>query len=321
MQSISTAKAGMLAMTLTLAALQAAAQPAASAPPAAPAASAPQRKGYATPQETVAALVAALRDGDRRRMRELLGPPAERALHMGDAAPQHEAARQQFLDAYQHGWRIESEGDALAILHVGQDDWPFPYPLVKLDGRWYLDAKAGQREWRDRRVGANELAAIQAALAYVDAQRDYALKDRDHDGLLEYAQRLVSTPGHRDGLYWPTPAGAPASPLGLAFAGACQPASAGAAAQRPFHGYCFRILSAQGGAAPGGALDYLVRGQMIGGFGLIAYPARYGESGIRTFIVNQDASVYSKNLGPRSATLAAAVRSYDPDASWHKEER
>ena len=256
----------------------------------------------------MAALVAALRDDDR-------------ALHAGDAALHHEVARRQFLYAYARGWRLENRGDALVILHVGQDDWPFPFPLVRLDGRWYLDAKAGQREWRDRRIGGNELAVIQALLAYVDAQREYVLKDRDQDGLLEYARRLVSSPGQNDGLYWPSPAGAPPSPLGLAFAAACQPAADGVPAQRPFHGYCFRVLSAQGGAAPGGALDYMVHGKLIGGFGLVAYPARYGESGVKTFIVNQDAAVYSKNLGPRSAALAATIRSYDPDPSWHPENR
>ena len=274
---------------------------------------------FATPDDAVVGLVAAMRSNHHRLMHQILGPEADRYLQSKDAAVDSDA-RAKFLAAYDEKSRIESKGDALAILHVGNDDWPLPFPLVNRGGRWHFDAKAGEQEWQDRRIGKNELSAIQVALAYVDAQREYVLKDRNQDGLLEYAQRIVSSAGQHDGLYWPRAEGEPVSPMGQAFAKASKSVHGVSQLEsKPYHGYFFRILTAQGKSAPGAGLNYMVKGKLIGGFALIGYPAKYRESGIKTFIVNHDGIVYSKDLGPQTASAAEAVASFDPDPSWQKE--
>jgi Protein of unknown function (DUF2950) len=274
---------------------------------------------FASPQDAVDALVAGVRAGDWNRVREVLGPGAGRVIRSGDPA-EDERARQQFLAAYDKQARIETVSDKRAILHIGEQDWPFAFPIVKTDTAWRIDTKAGLQAFLDRRIGENELSAIQVCLAYVDAQREYVLKDRTRDGLLEYAQRIVSSEGQHDGLYWPTEEGAPPSPMGAAFARANREAFRGSEdAPEPYKGYFFRILTGQGPHADGGPADYLVKGHMIGGFALVAYPARYRVSGIMTFIVNHEGIVFSKDL--RAGTVATAERMtrFDPDASWKRE--
>jgi hypothetical protein len=217
------------------------------------------------------------------------------------------------------GKKVVKEGDARAILVVGKDEWPLPIPIVKQDSGWHFDTKAGAQEIVDRRIGANELNAIEVCRAYVDAQTDYAMKDRNNDGFKEYAQKFVSSPGKHDGLYWPAQAGEEESPMG--------PLAASARAEgygsthvegkrTPYYGYYYRILKAQGKSAPGGAVDYVVKGHMIGGFALVAFPAEYGVSGIMSFIVSYDGVVYQKDLGPSTAKIAGAMTRFDPDPTW-----
>jgi hypothetical protein len=267
----------------------------------------------------VVGLVAAMRSNDWKLMHEILGHEASRYIQSNNAAADNEA-RDRFLQAYDEKSRIELKGPALAVLHVGKDEWPLPFPLVRQTGKWHFDSRTGIREWQDRRIGANELSAIQVALAYVDAQREFVEKEHKADGLLEYARHIVSTEGKHDGLYWPRAAGEPLSPMGQAFANADKsPDGIGKLESKPFHGYFFRILTAQGKSAAGGELNYLVKDKLIGGFGLIAYPASYGESGIKSFIVSHDGVVYGKDLGADSAAAAQAIASFDPDPSWKKE--
>jgi hypothetical protein len=212
-------------------------------------------------------------------------------------------------------------------LYLGNDEWPFPIPLVKTEGGWRFDTEAGKREILARRIGKNELNAIQVCLAYVDAQKEYALrKSGQGEGLVEYARRLVSTPGNQDGLYWEAGAGEEPSPMGPLFAAAREEGygatrlvshpTAEGGRPIPYHGYFYRILKAQGAHAPGGARDYVVGGKMTGGFALIAYPSRYRASGVKSFIVNQDGLVYQKNLGKNSRNAAHTLKAFDPDPSW-----
>jgi hypothetical protein len=208
-------------------------------------------------------------------------------------------------------------------LVIGKDDWPFPIPLKKVDDRWRFDTAAGKEEILNRRIGQNELSTIQTMLAFVDAQGDYAEFQRQRSGMPEYAQRILSTPGKMDGLYWPSAEGEPQSPLGPLVAAARAAGyrkSAKAEEPSPYHGYFYKVLTGQGPNAPGGAIDYIVNGRMIGGFGLVAWPARYGDSGVMTFMVNHDGVVYQKNLGPQTAKLAPTISRFDPDPSWQKVE-
>jgi hypothetical protein len=194
-------------------------------------------------------------------------------------------------------------------------------PIVKQGTQWHFDGAAGMKEIVARRVGRNELATIQVCLAYVDAQREFASEDRDGDGLFEYAQKMMSSDGQHDGLYWPTKEGEPDSPLGELIADARSEGYSPKQGKRePYHGYLYKMLTKQGPHATGGAYDYLVRGNMIGGFALVAYPAEYANSGIMTFVVNHDGVVFSKDLGPGTAKTAGAMTRFDPDKTWKKEE-
>jgi len=290
--------------------------PAETAAPVRPASPSAQQS-FATPRAAVDALVTAVRASDAAGIGGILGPGSDRLIHSGDPVADRQA-RERFVAAYETRSRIESEGDARATLLIGEKDWPFPFPLVKRGERWRFDTQAGAQAVIDRRVGRNELAAIEVCLAYVDAQREYAATAGNGDGLHRYATRLVSSPGKKDGLYWPTPEGQPASPFGPLAAKAKKEGygKSGTGASEPYHGYVYRILAAQGPDAPGGAYAYVVKGRMIGGFALVAYPARWGASGVMTFIVNHDGVVYQKNLGPRSAAIAGRMTTFDPDASW-----
>ncbi|HTK92846.1 MAG TPA: DUF2950 domain-containing protein [Verrucomicrobiae bacterium] len=274
-------------------------------------------KGFPSLDEAVRALIAALRGADRTVLVEILGPRGGPLVWSGDEVADR-AAFQRFTAAYDRAHRLEGGGGKV-VLYVGDDDFPFPIPLVPDGPQWYWDTDAGDEELLSRRIGQNELAVIQVCQAYVDAQREYASRGK---GLLEYAQRLESSKGKRDGLYWETRPGEPESPLGALvararIAGYPLPPRGRSV---PYHGYLYRILVAQGPDAPGGAYDYVVRGHMIGGFALVAYPAQYGVSGIMTFIVSHDGVVYQKDLGRKTAQLTNAMKTYNPDSTWMKAE-
>jgi hypothetical protein len=282
---------------------------------AAPAAA--KQTAFATPEQAVERLVAAARAGNGKELLTILGPGSDSLLRSGDRVADSQA-RQRFIAAYEEANGITQEGDNRAVLVVGKDDWPFPIPIVKHGTQWQFDSSAGAKEILSRRIGANELSAIEACRAYVAAQRDYAEKDRNHDGYVEYAQKFLSSPGRQDGLYWPAAEGAEESPLGplMVSARAEGYSTEASKSRRAYHGYYYKILKAQGPAAKGGAYSYVVKGHMIGGFALVAFPARYGSSGVMTFIVNHDGIVYQKDLGPRTAELAGNMTRFNPDSSW-----
>jgi hypothetical protein len=202
------------------------------------------------------------------------------------------------------------------VLVIGREDWPFPIPLVRKDGTWRFDTAAGRAEILYRRIGRNELNAIETALAYVDAQQEYAEQGVAGNGV--YAQRVVSRPGTKDGLYWPAQSGADESPLGELAASAAAEGYRAGQQRAPYHGYYYKVLTRQGPNAPGGAMDYVVRGRMIGGFALVAYPAEYRNSGVMTFLVNHQGNVYEKDLGPNTARVAAGMTAFNPDNSWRR---
>jgi len=274
---------------------------------------------FATPAEAARALYEAMKGSDWKQIYGVLGPGSGRLIYTGDKVADTET-RSMFVEAYEKSVKFDRDGDAKETLLLGANDYPFPFPLVKGAQGWTFDARAGAEEIVNRRVGENELDAIQTCLAYVDAQREYATKDRDRNGLLEYATKLVSTPGKQDGLYWPTKAGESPSPFGPLVQRAADEGY-GLDAQgvpQAYHGYYFRLLFGQGPFAKGGAYDYRVRGKMIGGFALVAYPARWGVSGVMSFICNHDGVVYEKNLGQDTRATAKALPLFDPDSSWQK---
>ena len=275
----------------------------------------PAQKTFASPQEAVDALIAATKAGDRAAALAILGPDAAGSVSSGDAVAD-KAARERFAEMYAKKHAVATEGDSKATLVVGDDDFPFAYPLVKSANGWHFDTEAGNDEVAARRVGENELSAINVLLAIVDAQRDYASADRNKDGVREYARRFASSPGKKDGLYWPTAAGEPPSPLGNLVSKAASEGYAKGDKPQPYHGYFYRPLPGQGANAKAGALDYVVKGHLIGGFAAIAYPAKYGNSGVMTFIVNQDGVVYERDLGPNTAKRAAEIKRFDPSAAW-----
>ncbi len=286
---------------------------------AAPASESRQAK-FSTPQEAAQALVQAARDNDPMALRRILGPGAGRVIASGDAV-QDERTRLEFLAAAGEAVVTESLNADKTIVLLGQRAWPLPFPLMRdAQERWHFDTRAGLREFLDRQIGANELGVMEAVRAYVDAQREYVLRDRNRNGLLEYAQSLISTEGQRDGLYWPVEPGQPPSPLGAAL-GVAEVRSLRPSNEppQPYHGYFFRLLTAQGPAAPGGALDYRVGTRLIGGFALVAYPARWGVSGVDSFIVNHQGVVYSRNLGKDTARIATSMLRYDPGPGWRLE--
>ena len=279
----------------------------------APLAQAQQR--FSTPDAAVEALVAAAKRGDSKGIVSILGPGSEELISSGD--PVEDAnVRQEYLAAYDAQHRIVSESGK-SILVIGQNDWPFPIPLVQKDGQWTFDTTAGREEVLARRIGRNELAAMKTALAYYDAQNEYADMNKDQTGQAVYAQKIISSPGKKDGLYWPTSGSEPDSPLGEAIAAATKRGFRVGVGE-PYHGYYYKILTSQGADAPGGAVDYIVRGNMIGGFGLVAYPAEYGNSGIMTFIINNDGDIYEKDLGPGTSRIASRMTSFNPDHTWRK---
>lgn len=277
-------------------------------------------EGFASPDDAVSALVAAARADATGDLVKVLGAAGKTLVYSGDPVADKEG-RAKFVASYDEGHKIVADGDAKAVLDIGSDDWPFPIPLVRQATAWHFDTKAAEEEILARRIGRNELNTIQVCLAYVAAQQEFAAKDRLGDGLREYATKFRSSPGKHDGLFWPAEAGEEESPLGPLVASARAegygPRAAGAK-PRPFHGYYFRILTRQGKDAPGGAYSYMAKGHMIGGFALVAFPAKYRASGVMTFIVNQDGVVYQKDLGPKTAEIARRITAFDPDGSWTK---
>jgi hypothetical protein len=262
-------------------------------------------------------LVDALKRDDSRALLDILGPDARPLVFSGDDVADQQA-RRRFVDAYQAAHTIEAVDDSRATLVIGHDRWPFPIPLERREGSWHFDAAAGTNEILSRRIGRNERDAIQVSLAYVDAQREYAMSTHDNSRLPQYAQHFVSAVGRHDGLYWEAGPSEPESPLGPLVAKARAEGYRRDPQHRrhPYHGYYYRILTRQGPHAAGGAYDYVLHGKMIGGFALVATPATYGNSGVMTFLVNQDGEVFEKDLGPNSAALVQRMTSFDPDPGW-----
>jgi hypothetical protein len=277
------------------------------------------QESFKTPDAATEALGNAVKSQDRKAILTVLGPGGADIVSSGDAVADA-ATHQRFVEAYDAKHQVTMDGDSKATMTIGQDDFPFPIPLVRKNGTWQFDTAAGRREILYRRIGRNELDAIQAALAYVDAQNDYAEKDRTGEGAGVYAQRIVSEPGKMNGLYWPASQGGDESPLGELIAQATSQGYSVGGGRTPYHGYYFKILTKQGPNVPGGALDYVVRGKMIGGFALVAYPAEYGNSGVMTFLVNHSGVVFQKDLGARTAEIAGQMSSYNPDQTWKKVE-
>ena len=278
------------------------------------------QKEYESVNAAVDALIAALRSDDPKALVQVLGEEGRRLVSSGDRVADR-AAAQKFVAEYDQRHQLQAGGGKV-VLHVGSDDFPLPIPLVPDGPMWRWDTEAGAEEILNRRIGRNELSAIQVSLAYVDAQREYYSRPRSKDGVLEYAQRFGSTPGRRDGLYWPTKDGEMPSPLGdLVVKARGEGYRANKDGGRtPYHGYFYKILLGQGPQAPGGAFDYVANKHMIGGFALVAFPAQYASSGVMTFIVNHDGVVYQKDLGPKTAQLAEAMKRFDPDSSWQRVE-
>ncbi len=276
----------------------------------APAVLAAGQQSFATPEAAMEAFGTAVIDSDEAALRAMFGanfrqlfPPAGAEL------------RYKFIEAWAKSHKIEPDGDRMARIGVGLKGWTLPIPLAKTSSGWRFDMKAGKDEMAIREIGRNELAAIQVAKAYADAQREYVAKDRNEDGVAEYAQKVASSAGKKDGLYWPSKANEEESPLGRLLADA-----AAEKGRKPgsYHGYSYRILTAQGTAAPGGARSYVENGHMTGGFGLLLWPASYGKSGVMSFMINQDGQVHEKNLGAGTAEQAARIKTFDPDATWRK---
>ena len=280
-----------------------------------------KQRTFASPEEAVKALVEALKTKDIQALEIIFGPGNKDLVSSGDPVSDN-AGADRFVSLYAEKSRLQEESAKKVLLYLGNEDWPFAIPIVKKDALWHFDAKEGRKEILARRIGKNELLTIQFCLAYVDAQREYALEDRDGDALPEYARKFLSDPEKKNGLYWKVKEGGKQSPLGPLAAEADKQGYTrlGEGKPSPYHGYYFRILKAQGKSAPGGAYDYMVKGKMIGGFALVAYPAQYASSGVMTFIVNHDGVVYQKDLGRQTGKTAQAMKLFNPDSTWKKVE-
>ena len=278
---------------------------------------------FDTPEDAMKALLEATKAKDRPQMRKIFGvEPGE--LASGDEV-QDQADLDQFAKHLAAAAKLVKEGDDRVILQVGPEAYPFPVPLVRKDGKWYFDTPAGKEEILNRRIGENEIKAMAVCRGYAAAQREYHSQDWNGDGVVEYAQRLASTPGKKDGLYWETSEDEPPSPLGPMVAEA-QAEGYGKATSRlttqpstgprPYHGYCYKVLMRQGPHAPGGKFDYVINGHMVAGFALVAWPVDYDSSGVMTFILNTNGKLYQKDLGEKTAEIARDMTEYDPDETW-----
>jgi hypothetical protein len=285
-------------------------------------AASPRQRSFASPGEAVQALVEAVRAGDVDALASILGPEGRPLISSGDAVADKQG-RKRFVRAYEQSNTLQRPTETKAVLVIGKDEWPLPIPVVKEGDAWRFDTAVGKEEILNRRIGRNELSAMQVCLAYVDAQREYARVARESDGLLTYAMKFRSDKGKKNGLYWRIKEGEALSPLGVLVANARAEGYSRktlGGKPSPYHGYLYRILTAQGPDAPGGAYDYVVNGKMIGGFALVAYPAQFGVSGVMTFIVNHEGVVYQKDLGRDTETIARTMETYNPDHTWKKAE-
>jgi len=276
---------------------------------------------FGSPQEAAKALLSAAKTGNVETIVQILGADTKQWLASGDPT-QDARERQRFVGAYEQKSAFEMQGPDKAVLTVGNDNFPFPFPLVRKGGRWSFDAAAGKEELLNRRVGRNELHTVEALRAIVAAQREYARMERDHGQVPEYAQKFRSSPGRKDGLYWPAAAGEAQSPLGPLVANAVRDGyrpSSENSGPIPYQGYHFRILTGQGEHAPGGTYDYVVNGKMVGGFAVIAYPATYGVSGVKTFTINHAGIVYEADLGPQTLQAVEKIGTFDPGNGWRKQ--
>jgi hypothetical protein len=279
------------------------------------------QKRFSSPRQGVAALVAAVRENNDAEMLAILGPGSENLISSGDKVAD-QRGRAHFLKAYEEKNGLDQGDRDHVVLIVGGKDYPFPIPIVRQGKAWRFDTQAGMDEILSRRIGRNELHTIDVMHAYTDAQREYACMARNGGGK-EFAQKFASSDGKKDGLYWQAGEGEAESPFGPLIARAAEEGYGGGLHEdspEPFHGYYFKILKAQGEHADGGAFDYVADGKMVLGFALVAYPAKYGASGIMTFIVNQEGVIYEKDLGEDTPAAAAAMTAYDPDDTWHKYE-
>jgi hypothetical protein len=268
-------------------------------------------KAFESPEAAMNAFGKAVVENDEAALKAMLGNDFRKLI-----PPEGALLRSRFLEAWAVSHAIERKDDKEAIVKVGDDGWTLPIPLITTKAGWEFDTEAGAFEMRTRRIGRNERAAMQTMLAILDAQYEYAERDRDGDGILQYASKLVSSPGKRDGLYWPTKAGDEPSPLGPLFVAA----GARNLAKDGVLGYQYKLLTAQGPNAPGGALDYKVRGKLFGGVALLAWPVRYGDTGVQTFMVNHLGQIYERDFGRDTVKRAAAVKTFDPGKGWKKVE-
>ncbi len=271
---------------------------------------------FASPEEAAKALQSAVQAGDRAALYEIFGSDVKGIL-TGDKV-QDSANARKFASIMQQGYTLVKEGDDKITIEAGSDSWPMPIPLMQTNGQWYFNTAAGKEEIINRHIGKNELHAIGVCRAYVTAQQQYAGMNPDSSRGVTYAQKFKSTPGTKDGLYWATAENEEASPFGPLVAEAHAEGYSGklGTGPKPFHGYFFRILTRQGEAAPGGKMDYMRHGKLTKGFALVAYPARWDQSGIMTFIVNQDARVFQRNLGENTSRIAREMKEYNPDGDW-----
>ena len=295
--------------------LFAAQQSAATRPPAAIASAAAGPKKFDTPQQAADALVDAAQRFDEVALVQIFGPNGEDVVFSGETAQDRQRASDFVAEAGEKkSVSVDPRRGNRAFLLVGKEDWPFPVPLVKLGDKWFFDAKAGRREMLYRRIGANELDAINICHGYVDAQNEYALQKRDGYDVNQYAQRVISTPGNQDGLAWKNSDGTWGGPVGEKIAQAIEQGYT--SRSEPYHGYFFKVLKGQGPAAPMGQMDFVVKGLMIGGFALVAAPAEYGITGVKTFIVSYDGVVFQKDFGPATVDEFAKMERFNPDKSW-----
>ncbi len=280
-----------------------------------------KQKEYASPDEAVKAFIAAIKSNNDKEVLSIFGPEARDVISSGDPVSDKQR-REKFIEAFDLKNSLVQEGNRMVLI-VGEKDWPFPVPLVKKGDRWSFDTKSGKEEILNRRIGENELNTIQTMLAVVDAEREYAMKSSREGDLRVYAEKFRSDPGKKNGLYWETKEGEEPSPLGEFAADARAEGYFKTEVNKgpvPYHGYYFRMLKKQGKHAPEGAFDYIVNGKQIGGFAVVAYPAKYGNSGVMSFIVNHDGVVYQKDLGRNTSKVAKAMKSFDPDKTWKKAE-
>jgi len=285
-----------------------------------PAVGAPSQRLFYSPEDALKTLIEAVKAKDKIVLDQIFGPSGK-YLRSGDEV-QDAAEFKEFAEHLAEKTDLVKENDSKVILHVGNENWPFPIPIVKYNDQWFFDTEAGKEEILNRRIGEDELTTILVCRAYVMAQREYVLKDWDGDGIFAYAQKLRSDPGKRNGLFWRAKQGEEVSPLGELVARARhegykkKEAAFKEEVPSPFHGYYFKILTRQGKNVPGGKYNYIINGNMVGGFALVAFPSNWGKSGVMTFIVNQQGKVYQKNLGPDTMKIAQKMKSYKPDKTW-----